>query len=177
MLPEPAATIGRERRGMYRLQHQILCLVYHVRLRASIATPQHIDYMFARRSQCTDGSICEGLPPQRRMAVSLVGTYRQRRVKQQHTLLCPSCQVSALRNRRSQVLLYLLENVLQRGWELHAVLYRKTQPMGLSWLVIRVLSDDYHLYLIERTQVESIEYQGTWRITCPCRIFLPDSTC
>ena len=110
------------------------------------------------------------------MAVGLMGTHCQRSVEQQHALLSPSCQIAALRNGCSQVLLYLLEDILQRGRKLHTVLHREAQPVGLSRFVIRVLSDNHHLHAVERTQVEGIEYQGAWRIARACRIFLTHST-
>ncbi len=44
--------------------------------------------------------------------------------------------------------------------------------MGLSRLVIGILSDNHHLYLVKRTEVEGIEYQFAWRIA-GCGLILP----
>ena len=48
----------------------------------------------------------------------------------------------------------LLEDVLQRGWERHAVRHGETESVGLSFAVIGVLSDDYHFEFVERAFVE-----------------------
>lgn len=55
--------------------------------------------------------------------------------------------------------LYLLEDILQGGWKLYPVLYRETQSMRLSRLMVRVLSDNHHFYFVEGTEVKSVEYQ------------------
>lgn len=157
MLAEPAATIGRERRRVNRLQHKVLRLVYHICLASRVATPQHIDQMLALCSQSTDGRISKLLPAQCRMAVGLMGTYGQRGIEQQDPLLGPARQITCLRKGRAQIILNLLEDILQRWRKLYPVLNGETQSMCLSRLMIRVLSDDDHLHLVKGTQVESIE--------------------
>ena len=44
--------------------------------------------------------------------------------------------------------------------------------MSLSWLVIRVLSDNHHLHLVERTEIEGIEDEMPRRIACGTTVFL-----
>ena len=127
MLTEPAATIGRERRRMNRLQHKVFRLVYHVCLASRVAAPQHVDQMLALCSQGPDGRIGKLLPAECRMAVGLMGTYGQRGIEQQYPLFGPARQITCLRNGRAQIILNLLEDVLQRRWKLHPVLYRETQ--------------------------------------------------
>ena len=174
MLAEPAATIGRERRRVNRLQHKVLRLVYHVCLASCIASPQHVDQMLPFGSQSTDGRISKLLPAECRMAVGLMGTDCQRGVEQQHTLLGPARQITCLRNGRAQIILNLLEDILQRRWKLHPVLYRETQAVSLPRLMVRVLSDDDHLHLVKGTQVESIEDEFSWWEASAYNILLPD---
>jgi hypothetical protein len=60
--------------------------------------------------------------------------------------------------------LNLFEDILQRGGELNTILNRETQSVGLSWLMIGILSDNHHLHLVERTKIKGIENQLAWRI-------------
>ena len=130
--------------------------------------------MAATHGQSTDGGIGELLPAQRGMAVGLMGTHGQRGIEQQHTLARPPLQVAALRHRGAQVLLYLLEDILQRGRKGHTVLYREAQPVGLARLVVRVLPENDHLHLLKRTEVEGIEDEPPRRIACRRGVLLPD---
>ena len=164
MLTEPAATIRRKRGGMDTLKHEITRLVDHIGLRTGIAAPKHIDDMLAMGSQSLNGSIRKLLPTQGRVAIRLMGSNGQRGIQKQHALLCPTRQITTLRNGRAQISLYLLEDILQRWRKLDTVLYRKAQSMGLSGLVVGILTDNHHLHLVERTQVKGIEDQFAWRI-------------
>ena len=121
--------------------------------------------MFAMSSQSLNGSICKLLPTQCGVTIRLMGSYRQRSIQQQHALLCPTGQIARGGNRCTKIGLNLLEDILQRGRELDTILHGETQSVRLSWLMIRILSDNHHLHLIKRTQVEGIENQFTWRIT------------
>ena len=106
------------------------------------------------------------------MAVGHVGTYSQRGIQQQHSLTSPAREVATLWDGRSQVIFYLLEDVLQRRRKHHSFLHGEAQPMSLAWLVVGILPDDDHLYLIKGTQVESIEDQPAWRIAGSCLVLL-----
>ena len=174
MLAEPAATIGRERRRVNRLQYEILRLVNHICLASRVAAPQHVDQMLALCSQGPDGRISKLLPAQCRMAVGLMGTYGQRGIEQQYPLFGPARQITCLRNGRAQIILNLLEDILQRRWKLHPVLHRETQAVSLPRLMVRVLSDDDHLHLVKGTQVESIEDEFSWWEASAYNILLPD---
>ena len=44
--------------------------------------------------------------------------------------------------------------------------------MSLSRFMIGVLSDDDHLYMVERTQIKGIEYETSWRIAGTSSILL-----
>ena len=123
-------------------------------------------------SQSLNSSIGKLLPTQRRVAVCHMGTNGQRGIEQQNALFCPTCQITRRGNRCTKILLYLLEDILQRGWKLYSILHGETQPMSLSWFVIGVLSDDNHLHLIERTQIKGVEDELARRIAGAGSIFL-----
>ena len=166
VLAEPAAAVGGERRGVDGLQQQVVLLIYHVRLPARVAAPQHVDQVLAAGGQCAYGGVGELLPAQRGVAVGLVGTDGQRGVEQQHALTGPPSQVARWRHGCARVVLYLLEDVLQRGRKGHAVLHREGESVGLSWLVVGVLTYDDHLHLVEGAQVEGIEDEASRRVAC-----------
>ena len=99
------------------------------------------------------------------MTVGLMCSNGQGGVEQQYALFCPTCQIPTQRNGCSKVVLYLLEDVLQRRRKHHPVVHRETQAVGLSWFMIRILSDNHHLHLVERTEIEGIEDQSARWVT------------
>ena len=133
--------------------------------------------MLALCGECLDGGIRKLLPAQRRVTVCLMRPHRQRGIQQQHPLFCPARQIACSRDGCAEVCLNLLEDVLQRRRKHHPVLYGKTQPVSLSWLVIRILTDDDHLHLVERTEVEGIEDQSAGRIAGGLLILLSHGLC
>ena len=164
VLTEPAATISTQWRWVYALKHQVVLLVNHIRLRAGIAAPQHIHQVLAVLCQCLYSGIGKLLPSQRRVTVGLMSANGKRCIKQQYALLGPTGKIARCGDRRTKVGLNLLEDILQRGRKLDTVLNRETQSVGLSWLMIGVLTDNHHFHLVERTQVKGIEYQFAWGI-------------
>ena len=172
MLAKPATTIRTQGRGVDTLQHEVLLLIDHISLRAGIASPEHIHQMLTMGGQGLNSGIGKLLPSQRRVTVSLMRPDRQRGIQKQHPLFSPARQIAGSGDGCPKVGLYLLEDVLQGRGKLDAVLHREAQPVGLTRFVIRILSDDHHLHLVERTQVEGIEYQLTRRIAGGLHILL-----
>ena len=164
VLTEPAATISTQWRWVYALKHQVVLLVNHIRLRAGIAAPQHIHQVLAVLCQCLYSGIGKLLPSQRRVTVGLMSANGKRCIKQQYALLGPTGKIARCGDRRTKVGLNLLEDILQRGRKLDTVLNRETQSVGLSWLVIGILTDNDNLNLIKWTKIKGVEYQFTWRI-------------
>ena len=105
-----------------------------------------------------------------------MGTNGERCIKKQHALLSPTGKIARCRNFLAQISLYLFKDILERWRELYAVLYRETQSVGLSRLMIRVLTNDNNLNLIKRAQVKGIENQLTWRIAGCSLILLSHSS-
>ena len=79
----------------------------------SICSPQDKYQMFSLLSQDANGCIGEFFPTLALVRSGLMGADRQGGVEQEHTLVGPTGQVSARRDRRSQVTFNLLEDVLQ----------------------------------------------------------------
>ena len=176
MLTKPATTIRTQGRGVNTLEHQVLLLVDHIRLTSGITTPQHIHQVFTMGGQGLDGGIGKLLPTQGRMTIRLMGTNGERGIQKEHPLFCLARQITRSRDGFPKIGLNLLEDVLQRRGKLDAVLHREAQSVGLTWLVVRVLSDNHHLHLVKRTQVKGIEYQLPWRIASILRILRTNRT-
>ena len=123
--------------------------------------------------QSAYGGIGKLLPTLLLMRARLMGAYGQGSVQQEHTLVCPTGEVTAFGYGNAQVVLNLLEDVLEGRREGHSVVYREAQAVRLSRSVVRVLPDDHHLRLVERTKVEGIENQFAGRIYLCTRIFVP----
>ena len=120
--------------------------------------------------QGTDSSIGECLPTQRGMTVRLMCPHGKRSIEQQHALLSPSREVARGGNGRPEVIVYLLENILQRGRKGDTVLHREAQSVRLHWLMVRVLPDDDHLHSVEGTEVKGIEDEAARWIASVLRV-------
>ena len=86
-----------------------------------------------------------------------MGANGERSIQQEYALIGPTGKVPAFGYRNAQVVLNLLENVLEGRREGHPVVHREAQAVRLSRSVVRVLSDDHHLCLVERAEIEGIE--------------------
>ena len=100
----------------------------------------------------------------------------ERGVEQQHALFSPACEVAAFGHGCAEVLLYLLEDVLQRRRERHTVVHGEAESLCLSLLMVRILPNDDHLHLVEGTEVEGVEDEVARRIACGGAIFVAHKT-
>ena len=164
VVAKPSPAVGRERRGVHRLQHEVARLVDERGLRARVASPQDEHQVVAVGVERLDGGVGKLLPALALVAGGLVRAHRQRGVEQQHALPRPPREVARRRHRRAQVELYLLEYVDERRREGHAVVHREAQPVGLAGLMVWVLADDDHLHAVEGAQVEGVEYELPGRV-------------
>ena len=172
MLPEPSPAVGRQGRGMNRLEYQVLLAIDECSFGARIATPEHVNQSFAVGRQGLDGGVGEEAPAQPLVAVGHVGSHGQRGVEQQHPLLGPSCQVAIGGHVGPQVVSNLLEDVEQRGRHGHPFGHREAQSHGLSGLMVGVLPDDHHLHLVEGTEVEGVEDEVSRWVTGAALVLL-----
>ena len=113
--------------------------------------------MFTFSTDQTDDGIRKLFPTTFLMTGCHMSTNGQRSIQEQDALFCPSGQIARLWNRFAKVCLNLLKNIAQRRRKWHAIVDRKAQAMRLLRLVIRVLSDEHHLYFGQRTEIKSIE--------------------
>ena len=172
VVAKPSSSVGGERRRMYRLQNEMARAVYQLCLRARIATPKDEDKSVAVGGEGAYGGVGKLLPAVALMACSLMGAHRQRSVEQQHALPCPSREVARRWNRFAEVEFNLLENVLERRRKSHSVGNGEAQSLRLARLMVGVLTYYHHLHLVEGTEIEGVEDEGTRRIACALGIFL-----
>ena len=136
------------------------------------SAPKHEDEVVASTIEGSNGSVREGLPTLATMAESLMLPDGEARVEQEDALLCPTSQVAALWDGCSRLGLYLLEDVLERGRELYAVVDAEAESVRLSWAVIGVLTEDDDTHLVERCRIEGVEDEPTGRVASPRRVLL-----
>ena len=51
----------------------------------------------------------------------------------------------------------LLIDIHKRRRNIHSLLHRETQPVSLSVVVIRILSENHNLHIFKRSQMKRIE--------------------
>src|SRR5690606_26763824 len=72
----------------------------------------------------------------------------------------------------SQIVLYLLENIQQRGWNAHLIAYRKSQAVSLVRAVVWVLAQYHYLHLVKRAFGKSVEDLAACRINFLRNVFV-----
>src|SRR5512145_1359557 len=103
----------------------------------------------------------------------MVGPDCQDGVEQKHSLPGPSLKVAGLRYSYAKITVQFLKDVDKAGREFGSVGNGKTQTVGLSDVVIGILSDYDNLHPVKRTQVKSVEDQVARRKDTGGCILLP----
>lgn len=166
------ASHGTQGAWVCALQDKVAALVDECCLPSCRSTPKHEDKIVAALVKSGDGGVSKCLPTLAAMAESLMLADGKAGVQEEHALLCPSCQVAALRDRCSRLGLYLTKNVLERRREGYAVVHAKAKSVCLPRAVIRVLPKDNDAHLVERRRVEGIEDEPPRRIASARSILL-----
>ncbi len=92
------------------------------------------------------------------MGSGLPGSHGEGRVEEEHPLRRPGVEAPMGRRLDAEVGLQLLEDVPQR-WRLrHARTDGEAEAVGLAGAVVRVLTEDDHLDLLERGEVQCGEH-------------------
>lgn len=98
------------------------------------------------------------------MWIRFVLSYRQASIQKKYSLLCSFDEITTFWWNNSQIILKLFENIFEWRWLSYSILHRKTQAMGLSLSMIRVLSKNNDPNPVKRSQIKSIEYIWSFRI-------------
>ena len=164
MMAAEETAASREGRRVHRFQDQVLEGVDQGLFGDGVVAPEDEDKMLALLGEGSDGRVGELFPAVTRVRGSLSGAHRQRGVEQQHPFPRPLLEVARTRHGHAEVIVQLFEDVLKAWWERHAIGHRKREAVSLSWAMVRVLTQDDHLHLVERREVEGIKDQRSRRI-------------
>ena len=74
--------------------------------------------------------------------------YGQYCIQHQYTLLSPFGQASVIRDRTSKIIMEFFINIHKRRWNIYPLLYRKAKTMRLSYIMIRILSQNNRFYIM-----------------------------
>ncbi len=137
-----------------------------------ITTPKHKYKVLALLIERSNGSIGEFFPAFVLMAAGTVCLDCECSVEEQDSLFCPMSEVSRCGNRLSQVAVEFLVDIIQRRRYGYTLAHRETEPLRLPDLMVRVLSDDDHTYLVERAYIKRTEDLCSRREALPCAVGL-----
>ena len=163
--------VSRQGRRMRRSKHQMSAFVNQFLLAYCIAAPQHEHHMVALLRYLAYDGIGKTFPAHALMRRRMVGIDCKGGIEQKHTLACPAAQVAVGRHRCAGIGAYLLENIQQRRRHGHSGRHRKTHAVGLPGAVIRVLPQNHHLHIGQRTGIESGKNFGSRRKHRTRRVF------
>ena len=108
-------SMGRQRGGVYALKNAILLRVDHGGLALGIVAPEHIHDALFVLGDGLNHCVGKTFPTLSGMGGCFVCPDGQYGVEQQNTLLGPAIEVTAGRYRSTDIGLYLLKNIDQRG--------------------------------------------------------------
>ena len=103
-----------------------------------------------------------------------MGADGERGVEQQHALTGPAAQAATGGDGGAGVVGHLLEDILERRGEGHAVGHGEAEALGLAGLVVGVLAEDDDLDAVEGAEVEGVEDGGGRGIAGALAILLMD---
>ena len=158
-------------------KHIVFAAVYHCRFADGITAPEEEYEPLSLLRERTDGGIGELLPPVVLVRAGGMGAHRERGVEQQHPLVCPTAEVSTGGgDGKTEVVVYLLDDIDQRWRHTHTVGDREAQSLRLPRLVVGVLPKDDDFHLVERRAVEGGK-DKTARGIAGVRLALLDEEC
>ena len=142
---------------MGRLQNQVSGIREHRLFHLCGTPPQDKHDWPVLLIQNADCRVRKLFPANPSMGIRLVGTHGQNRIQKQHPLICPFCQAAVIRYITSAVVMELFINIHQRRRNLYIRLHRETKPMRLSVPMIRVLPQNHHFHILQRSKGKRIK--------------------
>lgn len=142
---------------MWRRKHKMPRRVDERTFAYGIISPEQEHKSLSPGREMRNHRVGEPFPTVPLMRACAVSLDCERGVEQQHALTRPALKIARGRKRRPRVGAYFFEDIDQRRRHSHPVGNRETQSVGLSRIMIRILTENHHLHLVERTGVESSE--------------------
>lgn len=174
--PKPAI-VGAEGRRMGRFEDEVLRRIDHGGFLLGKSSPEEKDQIFALGVELVDRGVGEFFPAFIAVGGGLVGPDGQDGIEKKHPLVGPVLQIAVAGDRHAQVILDFFVHVAQRRRGYDALLHRKAQAVGLSRTVVRILSDDHHLDVVERGGVKGIENVLAGRVNGLASFLFGDQKC
>ena len=87
-----------------------------------------------------------------------MGADSQYCVQKKYALFCPFFQAAVVRNIAAQVTVELFINVYQRRRNVYIFSYREAKTVGLSIVVVGILTQNNYFYIVLRGVFESIKH-------------------
>ena len=156
---------------MGSLKHQMLRIVQHAALASGEAAPEQEDHRPVHFIHGTDDGIRELLPALVLVGCSGMGPDGEYGVQQEYALFGPGSETAVIRDLEPHIVMQLLVDILQGGWDIHPFLYREAEPVSLPRFVIGILTDDHHLHPGKGRQMQGVEDVLCRRIDHPLGIF------
>ena len=120
--------------------------------------------------QCGNHRVGEALPAEILVGVCRMRAHGEDGVEQKHALLRPACQISAFCRRNAEISFQFLIDILQRRRQFYTPAHRKSQPVCLPRLMIRVLPENHGAHARGRSPLERRKKLLRGRIHCPAFI-------
>lgn len=148
----------RESGGMHGFEHVMLGGIDELLLGLCMFPPKQEDHPLAFFGDRADGRVGEFFPSLLGMGIGFSGSHREHGVEQEHPLLGPGGEIAMTPGSNSQVVMDFFINVLQRWRDSLSSWHGEGKSHGLSWSVIRILSQDDHLDFVQCATVKCMEH-------------------
>ncbi len=127
-------------------------------------TPEEKHDVFLVLGNSVNHGIGKGFPSYVGVGLWLAFFHRENGIQQENALASPGKKTSVGWRLQAEVAFQFLENILERWWLRDTWQNRKTQAMGLSRAMVRVLSQDHHPQPVPRCFAKRGEQIGLRRI-------------
>src|SRR3989344_5420849 len=120
--------------------------VYELTFFLGVIAPEKKHEMLLLLRQHLYHRIGERLPSLSLMRARGMRSNRQCRVKQEHSLLSPPCEISVSWRLTAHITRNFLIDILKRGRDTHIFRHRERKPVRLADAMIGVLAQNNHLH-------------------------------
>lgn len=159
---------------MRRFEQQVAAAVDEFAFAPGISSPKQKHQALPFFGQAMHHRIGKKFPAFVLMRAGLMGTNGEGGVEQQDSLAGPAFQIARGQRLQAQILTNFAKDVFERRGQSHPLLYREAKPVGLSWFVIGILSQNYQPDLFKRAEIKSVKNQRGRGIDRVLSVFLAD---
>ena len=133
---------------MCSCEYQLLRIVQHCFFHLGRSSPEKIYDRAVLIIQSLDNRIGKLFPADSSVGKRLVGADGQYCVQKKYALFCPFFQSAVVRNIAAQVAVEFFINVYQRRGNVYIFSYREAKAVGLSIVMIGILTQNNYFYIV-----------------------------